>query len=285
MMSLSKFNSSHHLKSFWLINRISTFKNVTTTATTTSTTITINNYKFIQLRNNVSTLFIPQYNKHLASPGNVLIINNRFFKTNNFFVDHQENVLGTLFKNILMTFIGAFFLFVIFDFGYIWRTFVPDFIRIPIDKWVSSIFKVDALSNDSIKLESESIEPKSAVQQSLLSNVLYYFNVNRNQDSKVGGFRDKKIIEYENRIRLYSNPDKIFRYFASIKIVYNNGDSEIYMTPDDFLRALTPGIKQPDGLGLDQFKRIDLSKVNDSFFLLSVEIIFIEAMSIITIII
>ncbi|XP_017486245.1 PREDICTED: calcium uptake protein 1 homolog, mitochondrial-like [Rhagoletis zephyria] len=80
-----------------------------------------------------------------------------------------------------------------------------------------------------------------------------------------GGFRDKKIIEYENRIRLYSNPEKIFRYFASIKIVYNNGDSEIYMTPDDFLRALTPGVKQPDGLGLDQFKKIDLSKGKNDF--------------------
>jgi len=75
-------------------------------------------------------------------------------------------------------------------------------------------------------------------------------------------FRDRRIIEYENRIRLYSNPDKIFRYFASVKIVYKNGDSEIYMTPDDFLRALTPGVKQPDGLGLDQFKKIDLDKVS-----------------------
>ena len=29
------------------------------------------------------------------------------------------------------------------------------------------------------------------------------------------------------------------------------------MTPADFLRSLTPGIKQPDGLGLDQFKKFD----------------------------
>lgn len=89
------------------------------------------------------------------------------------------------------------------------------------------------------------------------SNVYILINQGRG-----GGFRDRKIIEYENRIRLYSNPDKIFRYFSSIKINYGNGESEIYMTPDDFLRALTPGVKQPDGLGLDQYKKVDLSKVS-----------------------
>ncbi|XP_019761577.2 calcium uptake protein 1 homolog, mitochondrial isoform X1 [Dendroctonus ponderosae] len=69
------------------------------------------------------------------------------------------------------------------------------------------------------------------------------------------GFRDRKIIEYENRMRSYSTPDKIFRYFATVKLI---GESnEVYMTPDDFLRAITPGVKQPDGLGLDQYKRYD----------------------------
>ena len=29
------------------------------------------------------------------------------------------------------------------------------------------------------------------------------------------------------------------------------------MTPADFLRSLTPGIKQPEGLGLDSFKKFD----------------------------
>ncbi len=32
------------------------------------------------------------------------------------------------------------------------------------------------------------------------------------------------------------------------------------MTPEDFLRSLTPGVKQPDGLGLDQFRKFDPSK-------------------------
>ncbi|PSN31926.1 Calcium uptake protein 1 [Blattella germanica] len=64
------------------------------------------------------------------------------------------------------------------------------------------------------------------------------------------GFRDRKIIEYENRIRSYSTPDKIFRYFATVKIHNLNQpmtSTLIYMTPDDFLRAITPDMQQPDG--------------------------------------
>ncbi|KAL1491273.1 hypothetical protein ABEB36_011893 [Hypothenemus hampei] len=72
------------------------------------------------------------------------------------------------------------------------------------------------------------------------------------------GFRDRKIIEYENRIRHYSTPDKVFRYFATLQVQGPTVDQhEIYMTPDDFLRSMTPGLKQPDGLGLDQYKRYD----------------------------
>lgn len=47
-------------------------------------------------------------------------------------------------------------------------------------------------------------------------------------------------------MRAYSTPDKIFRYFATVKLIHLEG-SEVYMTPDDFLRAMTPGMKQPDG--------------------------------------
>nr|CAD7404039.1 unnamed protein product [Timema poppensis] len=71
------------------------------------------------------------------------------------------------------------------------------------------------------------------------------------------------IMEYENRIRQYSTPDKVFRYFATLQVAHPNGDShEVYMTPDDFLRSMTPGIKQPDGLGLDQYKRYDPKNVH-----------------------
>uniref|UniRef100_A0A1A8H4K0 Calcium uptake protein 1, mitochondrial n=1 Tax=Nothobranchius korthausae TaxID=1143690 RepID=A0A1A8H4K0_9TELE len=73
------------------------------------------------------------------------------------------------------------------------------------------------------------------------------------------GFRDRKVMEYENRIRAYSTPDKIFRYFATLKVINENGDAEVYMTPQDFIRSITPNEKQPENLGLDQFivKRYD----------------------------
>lgn len=45
---------------------------------------------------------------------------------------------------------------------------------------------------------------------------------------------------------MYSTPDKIFRYFATVKVTSLEG-TEVYMTPDDFLRAITPGMQQPDG--------------------------------------
>lgn len=69
------------------------------------------------------------------------------------------------------------------------------------------------------------------------------------------GFRERKVIEYENRIRNFSTPDKIFRYFATYRSTQSDG--EIYMTPGDFLRSLTPGVLQPEGLGLDQFRKFD----------------------------
>ena len=56
-----------------------------------------------------------------------------------------------------------------------------------------------------------------------------------------------QIIEYENRIRAYSTPDKIFRYFATLQDA-KTGD--IYMTPEDFVRALTPDTMQPIGMAI-----------------------------------
>uniref|UniRef100_A0A663DZR1 Mitochondrial calcium uptake 1 n=1 Tax=Aquila chrysaetos chrysaetos TaxID=223781 RepID=A0A663DZR1_AQUCH len=76
---------------------------------------------------------------------------------------------------------------------------------------------------------------------------------------KRSGFRDRKVMEYENRIRAYSTPDKIFRYFATLKVINEQGESEVFMTPQDFVRSITPNEKQPENLGLDQFivKRYD----------------------------
>nr|XP_032511347.1 calcium uptake protein 1 homolog, mitochondrial-like isoform X4 [Danaus plexippus plexippus] len=75
------------------------------------------------------------------------------------------------------------------------------------------------------------------------------------------GFRDRKIIEYENRMRQYSTPDKVFRYFATLQAQHHD-QHEVFMTPDDFLRSMTPGVKQPDGLGLDQYRRYDPKTVS-----------------------
>jgi len=80
----------------------------------------------------------------------------------------------------------------------------------------------------------------------------------KKEGKKKVGFRERKIVEYENRIRQYSTPDKIFRYFATLKVAADEQDkAEIFMTPDDFLRSITPGVKQPDGLGLDQYRKLD----------------------------
>ncbi|KAH8249626.1 hypothetical protein KR032_010950 [Drosophila birchii] len=77
------------------------------------------------------------------------------------------------------------------------------------------------------------------------------------------GFRERKIIEYENRIRQFSTPDKVFRYFATIQVPVADDRHEVYMTPTDFLTSMTPGMKQPDGLGLDQYRRYDPKSVGE----------------------
>ena len=58
---------------------------------------------------------------------------------------------------------------------------------------------------------------------------------------------NRHFIAYEDRIRAYSTPDKIFRYFATLSIQEEDGSSHIFMTPEDFLRSITPGIIQPEG--------------------------------------
>ena len=71
-------------------------------------------------------------------------------------------------------------------------------------------------------------------------------------------FHDQRVTGYEDRIRAYSTPDKIFRYFATLRIQDRDGSVDIYMTPEDFLRSITPGWIQPDNLGLDQFRKLTL---------------------------
>ncbi|KAL3282469.1 hypothetical protein HHI36_005652 [Cryptolaemus montrouzieri] len=115
--------------------------------------------------------------------------------------------------------------------------------------------KVDALSEerkDRIQLDT--------VNDSEDNQIKDEDNKRKKHRKEKIGFRDRKIIEYENRMRAYSTPDKIFRYFATVKVAYSE-NTEVYMTPDDFLRAITPGMKQPDGLGLDQYRRYDPKSV------------------------
>nr|CAG4640633.1 EOG090X017M [Eulimnadia texana] len=118
-----------------------------------------------------------------------------------------------------------------------------------INLWREYFPKADAAvlsTEDKNELNAEDVEAKNEELA----------EVEKPKKGKVG-FRDRKIIEYENRIRQFSTPDKVFRYFATLQVIHPNGESEIYMTPDDFLRSITPGMKQPEGLGLDQFKRFD----------------------------
>jgi Ca2+-binding EF-hand superfamily protein len=54
---------------------------------------------------------------------------------------------------------------------------------------------------------------------------------------------------YENRLRRFSTPERIFEYFASIRL-----DQQAYMTRHDFVRALVPyGFRKGDELGSKNF--------------------------------
>ncbi|XP_060517897.1 calcium uptake protein 1 homolog, mitochondrial isoform X4 [Cylas formicarius] len=124
-------------------------------------------------------------------------------------------------------------------------------------RWVSRYFSVKARSS-TIEASDSEVEQKTEDSHDEDSKK------KKHRKEKIG-FRDRKIIEYENRIRHYSTPDKVFRYFATLQAQGPTPDQhEIYMTPDDFLRSMTPGLKQPDGLGLDQYKRYDPKGVNSA---------------------
>ena len=136
-----------------------------------------------------------------------------------------------------------------------------DEIRDDEDKNEDEVLQIELVSNDAKSTskaqdDDEIEEEKSADDENDDEDEKVPTKKPKEKKEKIG-FRDRKIIDYENRIRTYSTPDKIFRYFATFKSIH--ADGEVYMTPSDFLRSLTPGIKQPDGLGLDQFKRFDPS--------------------------
>jgi len=129
------------------------------------------------------------------------------------------------------------------------------------EKTVEMIQKKTAGISDMIgKKFSASAEEQEPVL-SVLEETMEYSGSEIKMEKQIG-FRDRKIIEYENRIRQYSAPDKVFRYFATYKIIDDKGNNEVMMTPRDFLRSISPGVKQPENLGLDQFISVPLHDVD-----------------------
>lgn len=78
-------------------------------------------------------------------------------------------------------------------------------------------------------------------------------------------FRSATIRDYENQLRAYSSRKKMFCYFATIKVKSSAGKSIIHMTAKDFVRSMSPGLSQPEGLGLNHYITIekdDLQKLH-----------------------
>ena len=55
------------------------------------------------------------------------------------------------------------------------------------------------------------------------------------ESSELPSFSERTIGNYENRIRRFSAPERVFEYFSSVEI-----DKQYYMTPEDLARAMTP---------------------------------------------
>ena len=66
------------------------------------------------------------------------------------------------------------------------------------------------------------LDDESSENDEDIDNVEDCNKKNKKEQQQRVGFRDRKIIDYENRIRAYSTPDKIFRYFATYKSTVDN---------------------------------------------------------------
>ncbi|KHJ48197.1 EF hand [Trichuris suis] len=141
------------------------------------------------------------------------------------------------------------------------------------DKWFGFLekFKASALENASVSTDVNAYPEEARGRRN---------------------FHDSKIISYENRIRMFSTANKVFRYFASVKIVPDESDpakhAEVFMTPYDFLRSLTPGMPQPEGLGLEQYNTADYAtlrkaRIADNLFSKNVLISFPEYIFLLTV--
>ncbi|KAH8282395.1 hypothetical protein KR054_007377 [Drosophila jambulina] len=165
---------------------------------------------------------------------------------------HQEEKTPNVTKYFHL-FILSLFLISVLDWGKVKRLLVPK-VDADAGQRPSSAADVNGedKSSDSETEESEDEEGGTGL----------HLHEGKKVREKVG-FRERKIIEYENRIRQFSTPDKVFRYFATIQVPVADDRHEVYMTPTDFLTSMTPGMKQPDGLGLDQYRRYDPKSVGE----------------------
>ena len=84
-----------------------------------------------------------------------------------------------------------------------------------------------------LKAEEELVEETLLVSNKNIIVMLWNIKIlffkefeEKRHENKVG-FRDRKIIEYENRVRHYSTPDKVFRYFATYKLTDDKDHSEV----------------------------------------------------------
>ncbi|XP_017004663.2 calcium uptake protein 1 homolog, mitochondrial isoform X2 [Drosophila takahashii] len=164
---------------------------------------------------------------------------------------HQEEKTPNVTKYFHM-FILSLFLISVMDWGKVKRLLMPK-VDADAGQQPSSAAGVNGEEKSSDS-ESEDGEDEDGGQD-------LHLHEGKKIREKVG-FRERKIIEYENRIRQFSTPDKIFRYFATVRL-QDATQTIVCMTPEDFLRSIYPGIKQPDGLGLDQYRRYDPKSVGE----------------------
>ena len=132
----------------------------------------------------------------------------------------------------------------------------------------SNVKAATVLPATEVKQEEDLPEVNSCLMKVNVDVVLFLLKVTEKSKKSKGekkdaknkpSFRDQRKIAYENRLRAFSTPDKIFRYFATLKVFdEDHADGkilsllhsfhsflfvlgEISMTPDDFLRSITPG--------------------------------------------
>ncbi|EFA81158.1 hypothetical protein PPL_05995 [Heterostelium album PN500] len=79
-------------------------------------------------------------------------------------------------------------------------------------------------------------------------------------------WREKIFTNYQDRIREFSTPEKIFQTFASI-----NKNGEYFMTLDDFVRAVLPHQFKSSSPGSTKNKSLDIKEVPISFKIADVD--------------